>query len=96
MADDATSVTQDWVARCDHWAVRLLDERGRRRHEAALLIPARDLQRQIRQSTSLADLAARLGVPELLVEARLDSLDEDETWELAGHLITARAPLPVS
>lgn len=96
MANDPTSVTQDWVARCDHWAVRLLDARGRRRHEAAVLIPAIDLQRQIHESTSLADLAIRLGVPQNLVETRLDSLDEDETWELAAHLITARAPQHVS
>lgn len=74
-----------------HWALAVLDDHARRRDAAGEAIPFFRLRREITTATSAADLARRLDVPEHVLRDRLDTLDIDESWDLAAHLANGAA-----
>lgn len=92
MSTDRTTTSGDWRARRDHWVLRHLDDRERRRQVAVALIPLERLSEEVAASASVGDLAARLGVSESALADRLHTLDDDETWALAVTLTLHSRP----
>lgn len=86
MTADQTVRPADAQTPGQHWALECLLDRDRRRHAAAEAIPLGRLRAQLAQSSSAGDLADRLAVTAQVLDDRLDTLDEEETWQLAAHL----------
>lgn len=77
---------QDDAQVVGHWALDYAADIAVRREAAERVISSRRLLEEIKRTTSIEDLAGRLGIPLQVVRDHLDTLDYWGWWEIDARI----------